>query len=438
MSVWRVTHSWCLVRIRCSRRCASSMSIRRPSMYACSMTVPYSSGLPVVMSSVASRPDLERAHAVVDAEELRRVQRHCAERLVGRHAERDGGPGLVRQPVCVLRRGRAGDSHAHAGAVQLAGQRVGCVVRLPRAAGRRQHGCHQHGDVAAPAAARRSRRRARPAAPCSAPPRRPTSRRPGSGAARWPGSPPARVRPAPVSMASRRTSVGCRSGAAARAERYARASAMKSVSWRIRSLYCVSGERPPRCASGGPPPNPANAGAGDGQFTMRPTPGRSVISSHVQPSSIMAAAIPAMRPPVGDDTVTSTPLERATPRCRVSGLNATCALRIGVEVTELVDVDGHVQATDLEQAHVAPPVDEARVDVAAGDIHALGVLRHGHVAAHGRDAAAIKDDGAALDDAAGDGVDGAAHQRHGTLLPRRGLLRVQCWSPAVARSTVSR
>jgi hypothetical protein len=44
-----------------------------------------------------------------------------------------------------------------------------------------------------------------------------------------------------------------------------------------------------------------------------------IICSQVQPSSIMADDMPAMRPPEGEEFVTSTPLDRVVPMWRLSG-----------------------------------------------------------------------------------------------------------------------
>ena len=66
-----------------------------------------------------------------------------------------------------------------------------------------------------------------------------------------------------------------------------------------------------------------------GQLTCIATGDASVMSAHVQPSSIMTDACPESTPPIGAMSASSTPFVRVTGMISLSGWNATCAETFG-------------------------------------------------------------------------------------------------------------
>src|SRR5690606_20378855 len=101
------------------------------------------------------------------------------------------------------------------------------------------------------------------------------------------------------------------------------------------------------------------------------------------------------------------------------GVEGDVRAGIGVEIAELVEIDGDVEAADLEQPHLAVGVHQSGIDVSAGDVDAPGLGRHVDGGADGDDPAVLEQHGRILQDAVGDGVHGTADQCDRPLLPRR-------------------
>ena len=129
-------------------------------------------------------------------------------------------------------------------------------------------------------------------------------------------------------------------GSAARASMMARISSMKRP---IRSMSSLARRR---CSSGERREPTTRAGSTIGQVTTTPTDASTVISAGVQPSSLIAEALPPTTPPVGVATASRMPAARATVRRSLSGLIAMAgtasgrkspnSLRSSVETTESV------------------------------------------------------------------------------------------------------
>ena len=88
------------------------------------------------------------------------------------------------------------------------------------------------------------------------------------------------------------------------------------------------------------------------------------------------------------------------------GVHGYVGSYIGVEVAQLVDVVRDTHRADLGDPHGTVGIDEAGVDVLAGDVHHLSPLGNSHVGSDRHDQSVLEEDRAVLDDPVGHRVDG--------------------------------